>query len=206
MNPRLNKSVTLIELLIAVSIFALIVVGFSNIDTFSRYHVITSDKRAKLQNDASFVLEHMAKTIGQAIGDVNQAAVNTLIIAGNTAIQAWIDYNQNGKRDSYPTDRQIAYIFTDGIGNVNERYQIWYCPECTTNPCTQCNPAWGSNENILSKKVNNFSATYSSTDNHVLIDITACYEPDGSPFDCGSLDNPALSMKNRISMPTVSTH
>jgi len=199
MNPRLNKSVTLVELLIAVCIFALIVIGFSSIDTFSRYHVVSSDRRAKLQNDASYVLEHMAKEIGKAIGDVNNSTVDTANIGGDAAVQVWIDYNQNGQRDA--GDREIAYRFTGSPA----AYQIKFCPECTNGPCTNCNPNWNSTE-ILSSRISSFTSTYSSTDNYVGINITACWDAQNNPGTCGSLDNPRLEMKNRINMPAVSTH
>ncbi len=184
-----GKSVTLVELLIAICIFAVIAIGFSSIDTFSRYHVMSSDRRAKLQNDASYVLEHMAKEIGKAIGDVNQTAVSVTTIGGDPAIMAWIDYNQNGKRDSAPSDRQIAYRYR-GASN----YQIWYYSDYTGSP--------GSYD-ILSRKISAFSCSCSSTDNYVLAEVTTCWNPAAT---CGTLDNPALVMKNRIYMPAVSTN
>jgi len=192
MSPHLNKSLTIIELLIAVSIFALIVVGFSNIDTFSRYHVITSDKKAKLQNDASYVLEHMTKEINKAIGDVNQSepAVSVTTIDSDPAIIAWIDYNQNGKRDSAPSDRRIAYRYRS-----SPDYQMRYYSDYSGSPTSY---------EIISRKISAFSR--SLTDNYVFVEITTCDDPDGSLAACGTLDNPQLTMKNRIYMPAVSTH
>ncbi len=200
MKSRLDKSVTLIELLIAVCIFALIIIGFSSIDTFSRYYVIASDRREKLQNDASYVLEHMAQKISQAIGDVNQAqpTVDTSSISIDAAIKVYIDSNPNGMRDG--SDKRIAYRFTGSP----TAYQIKFCPECTNSPCDACNPNWNFAE-ILSSRIKSFTCTYSSTDNYVTIDITTCWDPT-SPGTCGSLGNPQISMKNRISMPAVSTH
>ena len=213
MNPRHNKSVTLVELLIAVCIFSLIVIGFSSIDTFSQYHVITSDRRAKLQNDASYVLEHMAKNItgtgtsGGAVGDVTNTPTSspvslTTIIGGENAIVINIDYNNNGKWDGTSTDRRIAYRYNAA------NYEIWYY-----SPYSGDTP--GSYEVIASKKIRpDFSSTisqptyctYNSANNYIEVQITSCWDPDGSPAACGSLDNPALSMKNRIYMPAVSTH
>jgi len=196
----MNKSVTLIELLIAICIFSLIVIGFSSIDTFSRYRVITSDRRAKLQNDASYVLEHMAKEIGMAIGDVNNSTVDTSNIGGDAAVQVWIDYNQNGQRDA--GDREIAYRFTGSPA----AYQIRFCPECTNGPCTNCNPNWNSTE-ILSSRISSFTPTYSSTGNYVDINITACWDAKDSPATCGTVvDNPRIRMRNRINMPSLSTN
>ena len=186
MKLHLNKSLTLVELLIAVCIFSLIVVGFSNIDTFSRYHVLSSDRRIKLQNDAAYVLEHMAKNISKAIGDANQAAVDTSSgISGDTAIKVWIDSNSNGKRDG--SDIQIAYRYRGATD-----YQIWYYSDYVGSP--------GSYE-VISRKISSFSGSLS--DNYVLVEVGTCWNP---AVACGSLDNLALSMTNRIYMPSVSTN
>jgi len=212
MKSRLNKSVTLIELLIALCIFALIVIGFSSIDTFSRYQVINSDRRAKLQNDASYVLEHMAKnltgtgTSGGAVGDVTNtptsSPVSLTTIGGENAIVINIDYNNNGKWDGTSTDRQIAYRYSAA------NYEIWYYSLYSGGTP-------GSYEVITSKKIRpDFSSTtsqptyctYNSANNYIEVQITSCWDPDGSPAVCGSLDNPAFIMKNRIYMPAVSTH
>lgn len=185
MNPHLSKSVTLIELVIAVSIFALIVVGFSNIDTFSRYQVMSSDRRATLQNDAAYVLEHMAKEIGKAIGDFNYNPVT--IEDSNKRIRVYMDANNDGQRN----DQEIAYQYD----SANYRIQYY-------------NPYPSGTPETVSKKISAcvFNHTWNGTkENFVKVDITTCWDPDGSPLACGNPDNPALSMKNRISMPAVST-
>lgn len=215
MKTRLNQSVTLIELLIAIVLLSVIVLGFFSIDTFSRFHLASSDKRAQIQNEASFVLEHMSKTISQGIGDEtnpsgnpSSRAVDTATIGGDTAIQVWIDYNQNGRREAEPTDRRIAYRFRDASAPPSDRYQVWYCPECTNGPCTNCSPGWGTiAENTLSKKIrtNGFTPSYNAGNNYAEVDITACADPDGTPFACGTSDNPTVNMKTRINMPAVST-
>ena len=196
-----HRGLTLVELLIAICIFSLIVIGFSSIDTFSQYHVITSDRRAKLQNDASYVLGNMAKNIGRAIGDVNQAPVDTNSgISGDAAIKVWIDSNPNGKRDN--SDSKIAYRHRT-TGSQSEKYQFWYYSSCVG---PNCNQAGTSSPEVISRKISNFSSSYSSGNDYIEIQLTTCWDPDGSPAACGSPDNPALSMKNRIYMPAVSTH
>jgi len=207
----MNKSLTLIELLIAVSIFSLIVVGFSNIDTFSRYHVISSDKRAKLQNDASYVLEHMAKEIAKAIGNEringSESVVDIVDNPNDKSIEIYIDASGNGKRETpinnpgATEDHWIAYRYDATGGDKN---QIRYCGRCRNDNCNfnQCLDS----VDILSRKIASFTPAYSSGNDYVEVQLTACWDPDGSPVACGSLDNPALSMKNRIYIPAVSTH
>src|SRR3989338_5081842 len=113
MSPHLKKSITLLELLIAITLLSVIVLGFTSIDLFSRYHVLTADRRAKVQNEASYVLEHMAKEMVRAIGDFNNPAVSiTTTPSGNPLIRVWVDANRNGIRDSVAGgDREIAYRY-----------------------------------------------------------------------------------------------
>ena len=206
-----KKGLTLIELLIAICIFALIIIGFSSIDTFSRYHVITSDRRAKLQNDASYVLGHMAKnltgtgTSGGAVGDANNYPVQPTNISGNNGITFRVDSNNNGKLDG--SDKQIAYTYSAA------NYQIWYYSNYTDYPdsyevLTQQNPVTGYSHirpNFSSDISQPTYRSYSSANNYIEVQIGACWTP-SSDATCGTADNPSLSMKNRIYMPAVSTH
>lgn len=210
MNLPHNKSVTLLELLIAITLISLIVLGFSSIDLFSRYHVVTSDRRAKLQNEVSHALEHMTKQISMAIGNERIFGVGTVIdrtdIGGDSAIRIYIDANANGQSDS--SDSWIAYRFTGNTGNPNTQFQIWFYSNYT-NPSS-------SYEVIATKITSDFSNTYVSydntdtdgdpIDNYMDIQLTACWDPDGSPQACGTPDNPSVTMSTRIKMPSVSTN
>ncbi len=177
-----HKSVTLVELLIAVVLLSVIVIGFSSIDTFSRLQVMSSDRRAKLQNDASYALEHMAKEISMAIGDFNYNPVT--IEDSNKRIRVYIDANNDGQRNDY----EIAYQYDSA------NYQIqYYSPYPSVTPET------------ISKKISAcvFNHTWNGTkENFVKVDIAARWDP----AQAVSLDNPEISMKNHIYMPAVSTH
>ena len=197
-NNYYNKGLTLLELLIAIAIFSLMLIGFSSIDIFSRYHVVSSDRRVKLQNDASYVLEHMTKQISKAIGDVNNPPV--VIDESNRKIYVYRDANENGRRGPHE-DYWTAYRY--------QPYQVWYCPQCKydgdadpANACHNCySSPWESTE-ILSSKITAFTPTYSPSNDYLEVELSACWDP-AQP---SSPDNPCLSMKNRISMPAVSTH
>ncbi len=189
-----SRGLTLIELLIALSLFALIVLGFSSIDTFSRYQLMSSDRRAKLQNDASYVLEYMAKEINKAIGDVNNSAV--VIEDSNRRVKIYIDLASDGSsagdgKRGTEGDRWIAYQFT-----VPPDYEIRYYSDYIGNPAYD----------ILSRKASSFSSTYSAANNYLEVQLTACWDP-ASPGTCGtSPDNPGVTLHNRIYMPAISTH
>jgi len=186
--PHSQRSLTLFELLIAIALLSLMVLGFASIDLFSRHQVLTADRRAQVQNEVSFVLEHMSKQISMAIGDANQIPVNIDTPGGSNPpwrrIRVWIDSNPDGIRDT--DDVEIAYEWNRN----NNRVRYW--PDFT-----------GPNEEI-SNRVTNFDV--SQTDNYVSVELTSCWDPDGTPFACGTSDNPTVTMRTRIRMPSVSTN
>jgi Tfp pilus assembly protein PilW len=210
-----NKSVTLLELLIALVILSAFILVFSNIVIFSRYHVVTAARRAQVQNEVSLVLEHMNKQISRAIG--NEAAfgvnsvVNTGSISGNTAVRVFIDQDGDGQRN-LATDRWIAYRF-QGTTGANAG-QLRYCPQCSTAACITCVPAWGTADNTIGRLISGFVITKPAllwvpnvlSENWLEVQITGCWDSDGVPSACGTSDNPAATMRMRIKMPSVSTN
>ncbi len=184
---RRSLGLTLIELIVAISLIAVIVIGFSSIDIFSRYHVLTADRRAKLQNEVSYALDHMSKVFLNLVQC-------TGVCANGTCAHGVIDYNLNGQVDSIPPDRYIRYYYYAG------NYTLIYCP--------QHNPSGGnclSTIEVLSQKISNCIFTYNSTNNYVDVNITACWNP-ANPGSCGTPDNPSISMQTRLLMPSISTH
>jgi prepilin-type N-terminal cleavage/methylation domain-containing protein len=210
MNPILKrKSITLIELLIALSIFAVLTLAFTSIDLFSRYHVRTADMRAQLQNEASSALEHMSKNISQAIGDLTNWPAQSTVLGNDRLIIAWLDGNPfavpavaaNGRRDTDPgNDHRIAYRFT-GVAGIDAR-QIRFCPNCQDNSCSNCSVPW--DREIICRRVANFvipAAGVIST-NNISLEITLRRDPSLA----ASQDNPEVTIRTYIKMPAVSTH
>lgn len=228
MNRKLS-SITLLELLIAILLLSVIVLGLGSIDLFSRSHVISSDHRAKIDNDISLALAHMGKEIAKAIGNVKidktttdgDEIIKTDGISGDTAIKVYIDLDSDGKsagdgQRGSPPDRWIAYRYRPSTATPNsDRYQIWYCPNCTTSACTTCVPDWNTTAFInqgyvLSKKITavTYTSHFSETPpkNYVDTQITACWDPAQTSYSCGTPNNPSVTMKAKINMLAVSTN
>jgi len=89
MNLNLNKSVTLIELIIAVSLFGVLVVAFTSFDTYSRHHVIVSDRRARLQNELAYALEQMSKYVLQGTGNFNNQPLQQTTNGFRVRVDYW---------------------------------------------------------------------------------------------------------------------
>ena len=186
--------ITLLELIVAIAFMAVLVLGIGSIDMFGRSHAITADRRAKLQNEVSFLLEHMAKNIGMAIGNTANIT-NPVVNTTSTSLQVRIDVNQNGQNDT--GDSWIEYDWNNASGVVS------YCGNCTSNNPCPSGCAW---ENV-SSRVSAFNCNYNSSNNYINVNITACWDFANSST-CGDISagNPQVSMNSRINMPSVSTN
>jgi hypothetical protein len=197
MKLNLNKSVTLLELLVAMSLLGLLVIGISSVETFSRHQLISANMRSKLQNEVSFLLEHMAKNINMAIGDSSNLTVDTSSIDGDTAVRIFVDSASgdltpgDGRRGT-TGDRWIAYRFRPA--NV---YQVAYYANYLTP---------SSSNEIIANHITDFTVSYSDSNNYVEVSTAACANPDDPLRPCGSMGNPNVTMTNRIAMPSVSTN
>ena len=83
---KVKKAITLIELLIAISLLAAIILGAIAFEMFSRRILRSSERQVALLNDASYALERMTKDALQGIGDVatNEIAFEAMMFARTT--------------------------------------------------------------------------------------------------------------------------
>jgi hypothetical protein len=185
------RGITLMELIIALVLLCLLVMGISNIDAFCRSVFLGADRKAKTVNEVSYVVEHMGKQIGMAVGDAN----NTPVVFASPpayctkAAKIWTDNTSamNGIYDG--SDRQIMYCFN------NTSHSITYYSDFLVAP--------GTFEE-LSHNVLSFDANL--TRNTVDVNITGCWNPgSGSGAGaCGTPNNPSVTLQTRIVMPSVS--
>lgn len=221
MNRR-TSAVTLVELLMALVLLSIIVLGISQIEIFSNFHLISTDRQAKINNEASLALEYMNKQIMQAVGNeiiggpdsVVQAVASAFPNDDNNQISFAIDTNNDGTADTIR-----AYRYRNNSAPAGSKNQIWYCPQCPAGDmtCATCTPAWGTQDNTIARNINSFTpckpivggtCTSSGTleKNYVTIQIQGCWDPTQTYYSCGTQDNPSVDMKADIKMPSVSTN
>ena len=115
-----SKAVTLMELLMALVVLTLIILGLLNIDMFGRYQVLSSNRRAQLQNQVSFLIDHISKQILFAEGNITNPPSNLPQDAG-TGICFWI--NNPDSIAPLLAERRVCYRHTDNqilfIPNAN---------------------------------------------------------------------------------------
>lgn len=193
MNLRSKKSVTLLELLIAITLMGLVILAFSSIDLFSRYHVITADRRAKLQNEASLVVDHITKTVMQASGDIN----NNGIRACTNGFAARIDAHNTPS--DYSDDHWMGY---ERSGNI-----LRYCGDLSVgfpNCDCQTSPFWQNLSNHILNDPQGF--VYNFLENNTGVDVTVRARWNTDPAFAVSPDNPEVVLNSHIYSHSASSH
>jgi hypothetical protein len=196
------SAITLLELLIVIVLFSLIALGFTSIHSFSYHHIISSDKRTKIQNEVSYSLEHLAKQLSRAIGNERADGAGSVVNPGTDAISIYMDSDAgggpgNGIRDT--ADRWVAYRLT-----AAKDFQ--YCARCNDRSCSSCNAGWQT----LSRKIAEFAVTKPQdaladcpvclSNNYVEVMLTGRWAAGKE----ASVDNPEVIMRSRVNMPSVS--
>ena len=201
MSVQYRKSVTLIELLIAMSLLAVMVLGINSIDVFSHFHLFSTERRARLQNDVSLCLAHMTKYLSSAIGNELINGNNTAVFISpnstNTSIlSGFVDTNANGVRD-IGSDSWSGYIFDSNA------HTLTYYSRCAN---ASCSISAGTTE-VLSNKITAFSAAKDfSKGPYIDVSLTACWNPNSTTAACGSSDNPSFTMATTLALPSVASH
>jgi Tfp pilus assembly protein PilE len=194
-----DKSVTLIELIVAISLVAVMILGINNISIFSHNHAISSDRRAKVQNNVSLCLEHITKQGVKTIGNERIFGSNTAVLTDTvlpeTSLAFFIDANGDGRKDT-SNDHWIKYTFS---GSPN--YELSYGDNCGSSSA----PGTCSSTEVLAKKITVFTPTKVTNfteGNHVEVEITGLWNPLAS----ASQFNPEITMRTTIQLPSVSTN
>jgi len=183
---RNKKAFTLIELIVVILILSVVVITAANFELFGRFEVNDLDRNLRLQNDVYYIAASMCKDLSTAIGTGTDWPIAITTSGSNTSlITIWVDYNKNGVKDAYPTDRQVAY------GYDSATYQVRKYDNYSGSPGTYT---------VLSSKVTSFVCTVPSASNYVKFSIVARYTPASS----ASTTNPEVSLFSSGSMPSVS--
>lgn len=186
-----KAAVTLLELLVALILLSILVLSISSVVNFSRYHVINADKRARIQNDVSFVLAHMRKSVQRGIGDTNNPPLVTIA----NGFKVRVDNNTTATPGNYNDDWWLNYALSANTLSFS---------------CTQisgASPACPSAENLSTKIVsgavfgaipavpaNGFNYYFRDYDTTLEVALVARYDP----ATATSADNPEVVMKNSI--------
>jgi hypothetical protein len=204
MRPTFNKTaVTLIELLIGLVLISLVVLSVGNIEMFCRYSLVHADKKAKVDNDLFYVIEHMSKKIMMGVGDIQNPPVQPNPFGSGT--EGFILHVDNST--PFPNgiweptnDKSIAYQWTGKTCTESGNdcsYQVRYYDNYVSPSSTS---------ERLARNVYGFNVVIDTADNSTMnINLTGCWNPaESNGRKCGSLDNPSVNMTTRVKMFPVS--
>ena len=191
-NRDRMRALTLMELLISLVLFSMIVLGISNIEMFCKRAFMGADRKTRVTGEATYIVEHMSKYIGQAVGHALDFPVsNSVPIAGcDVLTRVWIDSNQTGVKDN--GDCQIVYCFNSTSHTFRFYPNYLTLPDMVTNNTT--------NE-ILSRNMLSYNATFGTNMTYVDLNITTCWN---ASIPGVGVDNPRVTMQTRIVMQSVS--
>jgi len=124
----MKKTITLIELLIAISLLLLIVLGAGTFHVASERFLRSSETKVSLVNELTYILEHMNKYISLATGDVNNPGIT---LPDSIHLRIRVDLNSSPTPEDYTDDIWIEYRL-----NSSNR-SIEFCSDynMNTNSC-----------------------------------------------------------------------
>jgi len=189
MNPHYNKSVSLVELLIAASLIVLIAVGFTSIDIFSRHHVINAERRVKMQNELAYALETVNKSVARGVVDLayplGNPAHSPLVLLAD-GFQVKVDNDSTFTPWDFTS---INFILT---GNDLKYQDLGAGSEETLASHILPGVIFDS---MPPKPTNGLYVLLSNNGTMIEIALVARWKPN----EASSIDNPQVSMKSIIS-------
>ncbi|MCG2713429.1 MAG: prepilin-type N-terminal cleavage/methylation domain-containing protein [Candidatus Omnitrophica bacterium] len=196
--PKKDHGITLIELIVSMALMSLVVLSIYSIELFSRHHVISSDKRAKVQNEISYAIEYMSKYVQQSIGDSQLPAIRRYPSAGTqTGFQIGIDLNNPQTPKDLSDDTWVNFYLSGNSliaqkGASSEVLTGRISGVFAANTVMPNSPGQGFYVNITDPGPNQGIA--------VDIGLVGRY----NPTVAASADNPQVSMKTRLVSPSSS--
>ena len=110
MQVSLKKAITLVELLISVTLMGIIVLGAIAFHLAGERFLVSSETKARVLNDLSFVLQHLQKNILLATGSADNPGINVDAAGINLSLEQIVDNDPN-------VTRTVDYQF-DTVGNT----------------------------------------------------------------------------------------
>jgi hypothetical protein len=200
-----DSGISLIELIIAVILVTVVILGIMSIDNFGRYHLITSDRRARLQSEVSYTLEHMHKYIVQGSGNSMYPPIERL--AANNGFRVRVDRNNPATPSDLTDDTWVSYTLGSGASSNTLTCTL----RNTTGPVISteilatrvlAGVAYGI---MPSPAVSGFNINITDPGpNGSAVEIGLVSRWD--PANASSSDNPQVEMKTKILAASASAH
>ena len=193
MNKTLfkTKAVTLVEMLVAISLFAIVFMTTASLDLFVRRNYSDTDRKTKLQNEISPTVEHMVKTFSSAVGDITEGGSRwpTNTTAASNGDRIWEIRVPDANFDPINLTgwHWSAYRYSPGS------YAIWYYDTYGDE---------NSPHDVIADKITGFDVLPGNDITHITLNLIARYDPTnttGAP----SPENPEARFSTDVQMRAV---
>lgn len=199
-----SRGITLLELIIATILMVIVSLALLSIDTFSRHHMISSDRRSRLQNEITFALENMQKYVSRGIGSVSNPA---LTYTGGTVNGFRVRADLNNTPSDLTDDLRFDYVLnantlTCDCAKLGASSPS--CPkDCPVSPgeilsnnhiVTGVQSGSGSSARMPSSPTSGYYVSITDSGAAVEVGLAARWDP--TAFE--SIDNPQVAMKTKM--------
>ena len=191
-----DRGITLIELIVSMALMSLVVLSIYSIELFSRHHVISSEKRAKVQNEISYAIEYISKYVQQSNGNLSRKAIQPLA----TGFRVYIDLNSTQTPSVLTDDGWIDYTLSSNTLTATCNANGGTCAFTTENLTSKINAGVAGNSIMPEFTDKGFYVMITDQGTAVDIGLVGRYNPAVTI----SSDNPQVSMKTRLVSPSSS--
>ncbi|MDD5690964.1 MAG: hypothetical protein PHC37_04640 [Candidatus Omnitrophica bacterium] len=207
--PNRESGINLIELIVAIVLMSLVLLGFFSIELFSRHHVISTDRRAKVQNEISYAIEHMGKYVQRANGNLTRRAIQYYpgpSSAGATGFRVYVDLHNPQTSSNFADDGWIDYTLSSNTLIATCTPNGGSCPFTTPENLTSPSPYGKILSGVVADNTmpqtpsNGFYIRITNQGTAVDVGLAGRY----NPALADTPENPQISMKTRLVCPSSS--
>jgi Tfp pilus assembly protein PilW len=101
----MRKTLTLIELIIALSLLMMVILGATSFDLASVEFLKSSERKTAVVNEANFILDHIQKNVAKAVGYVEKSGIS---MASNVLT---IRVDNNNTPSDFADDTSVTYTY-----------------------------------------------------------------------------------------------
>jgi hypothetical protein len=178
-----KKSLTLLELILAVVLLAMVILSAASLDVASLEFFKSSDRKAVVLNEVSSVKEYVQKSALQAHGWINNPGFG-IIDAGDGV---WFRLDHTNTPADFSDDSYVWYKF-DSTTN-----QIELCDSSLPLAGLSVCPGTSS---VLSRRIESCVFSYPADSTVIQVEITGIYDPAGPVDD--ERENPHVQMRSQF--------
>jgi hypothetical protein len=186
-----------------------VILGVFGIATFSQEQVITPNRRARVQNELSYVFEHMSKYVQQSNGNVTRKAIRYLpglTAAGATGFRVYIDLRTPQTPSNFADDGWIDYTLTANTLTATCTANGGTCPFAVDNLTSKIIAGVVGGATMPVAPASGFYVLVDPLGNFVDVGLVGRFDP-ARPATAGTrFANPQIEMKTKVVCNSSSTN